>query len=79
MISYDPRGHDFESWASLMTELFAQNQVQIPQYEDDWRDWALSMYGVGIATQDSLPHPDDFSSWREWGERLVGIVNIQVN
>lgn len=79
MISYDTRGHDFISWASLMTELFAQNQVRIPDSEDDWREWAVSMYGVGIATQDSIPHPDNFNSWKEWGERLVGIVNLQVN
>jgi len=33
---YDPRYHDFESWASLMCEAFASNQLEIPDKNTNW-------------------------------------------
>ena len=45
MITYDPRGHTWESWNALMAELFAQQQLgTVP--EEKWKDWASGMQGV---------------------------------
>ena len=38
---YDPRYHTFQSWASLMCEAYAGQQLQIPSdNEDEWKSWA---------------------------------------
>lgn len=79
MIIYDPRGHDFVSWASLVTELFAANQMPYPTPQTDWREWGLSLYGAGVFAQDSTPDPYDFADWQDWAQRLVSIINLQVN
>ena len=34
---YDPRYHTFESWASLMCELYAVQQLAIPDANTDWK------------------------------------------
>jgi hypothetical protein len=36
---YDPRFHTFESWASLMVELYAEQQLEIPTAATDWKQW----------------------------------------
>jgi hypothetical protein len=36
---YDPRYHTFESWASLMCEQYAANQLEIPNQYTDWKMW----------------------------------------
>jgi hypothetical protein len=36
---YDPRYHTFESWASLMCEQYAANQLEIPNEHTDWKMW----------------------------------------
>ena len=79
MIIYDPRGHDFVSWASLIAELFAANQMPYPTPQTDWREWGLSLYGAGVFAQDSTPDPYDFADWQDWAQRLVSIINLQVN
>ena len=39
MVIYDPRFHTFESWASLMVELYAAQQLEIPTAQTDWKKW----------------------------------------
>jgi hypothetical protein len=36
---YDPRYHTFESWAALMVEQYAANQLEIPTPYTDWKSW----------------------------------------
>lgn len=78
MIIYDPRGHNFESWASLMCELFSANQLAIPDKDTDWRQWGTGLYGVGLFAQDNIPLPDAFNSWEDWAQRLVEVINVPV-
>lgn len=76
MISYDPRGHTWDSWCRLMDEMFAQQQLGIVP-EDQWRDWADGMNGVGYFVDYGIPTHHGFNDWRDWASRLVGIINVR--
>ena len=76
MITYDPRGHTWDSWCALMAELFAQQQLgTVP--EEKWKDWASGMQGVGYFVNSVVPDPSTFDSWQDWASRLCGIMTIQ--
>jgi hypothetical protein len=48
---YDPRYHTFQSWASLMCEAYAGQQLQIPSdNEDEWKSWAVGLNAIDIFT-----------------------------
>ena len=40
---YDPRYHTFDSWACLMVEQYAANQLAIPTPGMDWTEWARGL------------------------------------
>ena len=76
MLTYDPRGHTWDSWNALMAELFAQQQLgTVP--EERWKDWASGMQGVGYFVNSGVPDPSTFDSWQDWASRLCGIMTIQ--
>jgi hypothetical protein len=61
-----------------MAELFATQQLgTVP--EENWRDWANGIQGIGYFTQNGVPDPRGFNVWQDWAERVVGIMNIQGN
>jgi hypothetical protein len=61
-----------------MAELFATQQLgTVP--EDNWRDWADGMQGIGYFVQNGVPDHRSFEVWQDWAERVVGIMNIQGN
>ena len=72
---YDPRGHTFESWSSLMVESYASQQLQIGITEDNWQDWAVGMMNIAIFNDGSLPSPYAYSNWQQWAEEVVNVVN----
>lgn len=72
---YDPRYHTFESWAALMTEAYAGQQLQIPTEEMNWQDWAVGMTGIDIFANQGLPNPYLFGDWQSWAEATVNAVN----
>ena len=72
---YDPRYHTFESWASLMVEAYAAQQLQIPSSEDNWQSWAVGMSGIDIFSNQGLPNPYLFGDWQSWAEATVNAVN----
>jgi hypothetical protein len=76
---YDPRFHTFESWASLMCELYAPQQLAIPDAYTDWKEWATGLKAIDVFTNEGIPGPDAFSEWNEWAEQLVNAVNPTVN
>ena len=73
MISYDPRGHTWDSWCALMSELFASNQLGTTT-EDHWQDWAKGMNGIGFFADKGIPDPRGFAAWQDWASVLCGIV-----
>lgn len=75
MISYDPRGHTWDSWCALMAEQFAPNQLGTAP-EDRWREWASGMNGIGYFVESGIPDPRGFESWQDWAAQLSGIISL---
>ena len=76
---YDPRYHTFESWASLMVELYGAQNLQIPNAQTDWKEWASGLKAIDVFTNEGIPGPSIFDDWHEWAEAVVNAVNPAVN
>ena len=72
---YDPRYHTWDSWASLMCELYAAQNIGAPRIEDNWRDWAMGLKGIDIFANESIPDPDIYDNWFDWAQAMVLAVN----
>lgn len=72
---YDPRGHTFESWASLMCEGYAAQNLMIPDSRTDWVEWAEGLKAIDVFTNEGIPGPRNFSDWQTWAQELVNAVN----
>ena len=75
---YDPRYHTWDSWASLMCEAYAGQQLSIPNGEKDWKIWAAGVKGIDIFANEAIPDPYQFDKWSDWAESLVNTVNQRV-
>ncbi len=71
---YDPRGHTFDSWASLMCELYAAQQLSIPTPDTDWKQWGEGLKAIDVFTNEGIPGPGPFNDWQEWAQAVVGAV-----
>jgi hypothetical protein len=76
---YDPRYHTFESWAALMCEQYAAQQLAIPDASTNWQDWASGLKAIDVFTNEGIPGPFIYNDWQEWAEALVNSVNPAVN
>jgi hypothetical protein len=72
---YDPRGHTFESWAALMCELYAAQQLEIPTALTNWRTWGDGIRAIDVFANEAIPMTDNFGDWMQWAEELVNAVN----
>ena len=72
---YDPRFHTFESWASLMCELYAPQQLEIPDAQTDWKTWGQGLCAIDVFANEAIPRTDSFDDWHDWAEALVSAVN----
>ena len=75
---YDPRYHTFNSWASLMCEMYAAQNIQIPEQSLDWKSWGAGLLAIDVFTNEAIPSPYGFEDWQDWAQALVGIVNPRV-
>ena len=73
--TYDPRNHTFESWASLMCELYANQQLAIPVASDDWKLWANGLKGIDVFANEGVPSTEQFDNWQDWATALMGAVS----
>ena len=71
---YDPRGHTFDSWASLMCELYSTQQLSIPMPDTDWKQWGEGLKAIDVFTNEGIPGPGPFNDWQEWAQAVVGAV-----
>ena len=74
-VVFDPRYHDFQSWASLMCEAYAGQQLIIPDAKTDWKSWAAGLKAIDVFTNEGIPGPYIYDDWQEWASALVGAVN----
>jgi hypothetical protein len=75
---YDPRFHTFDSWASLMCELYAPQQLEIPHTTTDWRIWGNGIRAIDVFANEAIPMTENFNNWFDWAEALVNAVNPAV-
>ena len=72
---YDPRYHDFQSWASLMVELYGAQNLEIPNAQTDWVQWGEGLKAIDVFTNEGIPGPSVYGDWQEWAQALVNAVN----
>lgn len=72
---YDPRHHTFDSWAALMCEAYAPQQLEIPDARTDWKLWASGLKAIDVFANEAIPTPEFFDEWQVWAEALMNAVN----
>jgi hypothetical protein len=72
---YDPRYHTFQSWAALMCEAYAGQQLAIPDERTDWKEWASGLKAIDVFTNEGIPGPYIFNNWEDWAQAIVGAIN----
>jgi hypothetical protein len=72
---YDPRYHTFESWAALMVEQYAAQQLEIPTAQTDWKLWGNGIKAIDVFTNEAIPSTDNYENWNDWAAALLGAVN----
>ena len=72
---YDPRFHTFESWACLMVEQYAAQQLAIPDQNTDWKLWGDGLKAIDVFTNEAIPSTDDYDDWFDWAAALLAAVN----
>lgn len=76
---YDPRFHTFESWASLMCEAYAGQQLATPSPQTDWKEWGAGLKAIDVFTNEGIPGPYNYQNWQDWAAALVGAINQPTN
>lgn len=76
---YDPRFHTFDSWASLMVEAYAAQQLQIPTPDLEWKSWAAGLLAIDVFVNEAIPDPYQYEEWQDWASAVVGAVNPRTN
>jgi hypothetical protein len=66
---------EWDYWCSLMAELFASNQLGVVP-EDNWRDWADGITGIGYFTQSGVPDSRLFDEWKDWAFALTNTMKL---
>lgn len=72
---YDPRYHTFNSWADLMVEAYAGQQLEIPRGEEHWKEWANIVKSIDLFANEAVPDPYLYENWQDWVDALRGAVN----
>ena len=71
---YDPRYHTFDSWTSLMCEMFAGQQLAIPD-STPWYEWGAGLKAIDVFANEAIPETKEFDDWQEWAQAVVGAMN----
>jgi hypothetical protein len=74
-IIYDPRGLTFLTWAALICEEYAAQNLLAPNEKTDWKDWADGLKGIDIFANEGVPDSRGFDTWENWAYALIGAVN----
>lgn len=77
-VVYDPRGHTFDSWACLMCELYAPQNLEIPDQSTDWKLWGNGIRAIDVFANEAIPMTDNYDNWFDWAMELVNAVNPRV-
>jgi hypothetical protein len=58
-----------------MCELYAPQQLEIPDATTDWKEWGAGLKAIDVFTNEGIPDPYQYYDWQEWAEHLVNAVN----
>jgi hypothetical protein len=58
-----------------MCELYAAQQLEIPNQLTNWKSWGNGLKGIDVFTNEAIPATDNFNDWQEWAQELVNAVN----
>ena len=75
---YDPRYHTFPSWASLMVEQYAAQNLEVPTDQTDWKKWGNGIKAIDVFTNEAIPSTDIYDNWFDWAAALLGAINPEV-
>lgn len=75
---YDPRYHTFDSWACLMCEQYAAQNLSIPTPTTDWKEWGQGLLAIDVFTNEAVPNPVQYSDWQDWAAALLGAMNPRI-
>jgi len=75
---YDPRGHTFDSWACLMVEQYAPQNLEIPSASTDWKLWGNGIRAIDVFANEAIPMTDAYENWFDWAMALMGAVSPSV-
>ncbi len=68
-----PEGLAFEEWGGYLVEQFAEFIVaEVPDNEDEWKDWGNRLQRDDVFSQ--IPNTDPFDTWRDWARRVVEVM-----
>lgn len=76
----DPRGFDnVMQWADFMVPLFERESENFPRLEreEDWQDWAATLFGDVDPIGQDVPDPHTYDNWREWAQRLFATTDFE--
>lgn len=76
---YDPRFHTFESWAALMVEQYAGQQLEIPNPQTDWKLWGDGLKGIDVFANEAIPRTENFDDWSDWAAALLAAINPRIS
>ena len=62
-----------------MCELYATQQLSIPDETTDWKSWAAGLKGIDVFANEGVPGPYEFDDWYDWAEAVVNAVNPAMN
>lgn len=79
LLIYDPRYQTFESWACLMVELYAAQNLSIPTSGIDWKEWAEGLKAIDVFTNEGIPGPAPFNDWQDWAAAVMNAINTSSN
>lgn len=74
-IQYDPRYQTFQSWAALLCEQYAAQQLEIPDGGTDWKMWGNGLQAIGIFGNEAVPDTSVFDRWEDWAAALINTIN----
>jgi hypothetical protein len=58
-----------------MCELYAPQQIAIPDAQTDWKTWGNGLSAIDVFTNEAIPRTDQYDNWHDWAEALVSAVN----
>jgi hypothetical protein len=58
-----------------MCELYAPQQLEIPNAQTDWKTWGNGLSAIDVFTNEAIPRTENFDDWHDWAEALVSAIN----